>query len=137
MKVPHRVPAEVVRRVAAGGLREHPPGLPLQLQLLGARVHQVPRPHSYATQEQPKAHLHRHAQPTQRLYCAGTAEATRRHPLPRRGPQGLQQRPQAESQGHQGQHQGRAHRHPDHMRREDKGSEPHRPAQRRVLRQRD
>lgn len=91
------VSAEVVRGVAAGGVREHPPRLPLQLQLLGAGVHKVPRPHPNAAQEQPEAHIHRHAKPAQRLHCAGAAEAARRHPLARRGPQGLQQRPQTQS----------------------------------------
>ena len=37
------LPVEVVRRDARGGVPEHPPGVHLQLQLVGARVHQVPR----------------------------------------------------------------------------------------------
>ena len=47
-----RIPAEVVRGASPGRLREHPLGVHLQRQLVGARVHQVPRPNPGAAQGQ-------------------------------------------------------------------------------------
>jgi len=41
---------EVVRRDARDSLSEHLPGVHLQLQLVGPRVHQVPRPHTCTSQ---------------------------------------------------------------------------------------
>ena len=60
-----RVSAEVVRGAAERGVREHHAGLPVQLQHLGARVHKVPRAHPDATEEQPQADIHRHAEPAE------------------------------------------------------------------------
>ena len=41
---------KVVRRDAGDRVSEHLPGVHLQLQLVGPRVHQVPRPHTGTSQ---------------------------------------------------------------------------------------
>ncbi len=74
-----RVSAEVVRSAAQRGLREHRPGVPVQLQHLGARVHQVPWAHPDAAEEQPQVDIYRHPEQAERLHIAGPAEAARRN----------------------------------------------------------
>ena len=59
-QVQDRVPPEVVRCLAPRGLREHRCRLRLQLQLVGARVHQVSRQDPGEPQGQQKDHFHRY-----------------------------------------------------------------------------
>lgn len=53
---PDGLPVEVVCGDARSCLPEHLPGLHLQLQLMGQRVHQVPWPHTGTTQSQYLVH---------------------------------------------------------------------------------
>ena len=59
-QIQNRVSPEVVRCIAARRLREHCGRLRVQLQLVGARVHKVPRSNPRKPQRKQENRLHRH-----------------------------------------------------------------------------